>query len=104
MEEKVQGHREGQKIELGNFLLHVVFMQFDVNVISFLWNKGERGSILESIKAYVWKLWPSSSVSVYEDKWNHQQFLYNKRKMGSRSDHRPRIHNLDWIPNIQLIF
>lgn len=50
MEEKVQGRREGQKIELGNFLLHVVFMQFDVNVISFLWNKGER-SILESIKA-----------------------------------------------------
>lgn len=36
MEEKVQGHREGQKIELDNFLLHVVFMQFDVNVISFL--------------------------------------------------------------------
>lgn len=36
MEEKVQGHREGQQIELGNFLLHVVFMQFDVNVISFL--------------------------------------------------------------------
>lgn len=36
MEEKVQGRREGQKIELGNFLLHVVFMQFDVNVISFL--------------------------------------------------------------------
>lgn len=50
MEEKVQGHREGQKIELDNFLLHVVFMQFDVNVISFLWNKGER-SILEPIKA-----------------------------------------------------
>lgn len=50
MEEKVQGHREGQKIELGNFLLHVAFMQFDVNVISFLWNKGER-SILESIIA-----------------------------------------------------
>lgn len=36
MEEKVQGHREGQKIELGNFLLHVVFMQFGVNVTSFL--------------------------------------------------------------------
>lgn len=36
MEEKVQGHREGQKIEHGNFLLHVVIMQFDVNVISFL--------------------------------------------------------------------
>lgn len=36
MEEKVQGHREGQKIEHGNFLLHVVFIQFGVNVISFL--------------------------------------------------------------------
>lgn len=42
MEEKVQGHREGQKIEHGNFLLHVVFMQFGVNVISFLWNKWTR--------------------------------------------------------------
>lgn len=104
MEEKVQGHREGQKIEHGNFLSHVVFIQFGVNVISFLWNKSERGSILESIKAYVWKLWPSSSVSVYEDKWNHQPFLYNKRIMGSRSDHRPRSHNHDWMPHIQLIF
>lgn len=36
MEEKVQGHREGQKIEYGNFLSHVVFIQFGVNVISFL--------------------------------------------------------------------